>query len=374
MRAYGSASSFAAVLIMLGSSWVQADVLIGSAAPLTGQLAWHGETQERGIQVAVSEINAAGGLLGETVETVVADDHCDPQQAVAAANKLIADGVDVVIGHPCSGAAISASKVYADAGGLMITTTATNPMVTDQGFAQTFRMVARDTLQAEMAAAYLAEHRAHRRIAILHDGQAFGQGLAEVTKTELNRRGVTEVIYEQITPGKADYLDTLAELEVAGIEVLFYGGYQREAALLIRQARDHGYDLQMIGGDALLHEDFWHVAGPAAVGVRFLSMVDPRTNERAAPVVEMFRAEGFEPEGFTLYAYAAVEVWAQAVEQAGTVEPKAVAEALHGHQFDTVLGRIGFDKKGDVYGYEPFVWYVWQNGDYALVDPAKLTD
>ena len=88
----------------------------------------------------------------------------------------------------------------------------------------------------------------------------------------------------------------------------------------------------------------------------------------------MFRAEGFEPEDFTLYAYAAVEVWAQAVEQAGTVEPKAVAEALHGHQFDTVLGRIGFDKKGDVYGYEPFVWYVWQNGDYALVDPAKLTD
>jgi branched-chain amino acid transport system substrate-binding protein len=156
--------------------------------------------------------------------------------------------------------------------------------------------------------------------------------------------------------------------------VLFYGGYQREAAVLIRQARDYGYDLQMIGGDALLHEDFWHIAGPAAVGVRFVSVADPRSNEGAAPVIEKFRAEGYEPKGFTLYAYAAVEVWAQAVEQAGTFEPKAVAEALHAHKFETVLGRIGFDEKGDVYGYDPFVWYVWQNGDYAPVDPAKVTD
>ena len=374
MRASHSAAGFAAVLIMLGSSSVQAEVLIGVGAPLTGQMAWHGEDEERGIQLAMSEISAAGGFLGETVESVVADDFCDPQQAVAAANKLIADGVQVVIGHPCSGAAIAASKVYADAGVPMITVTATNPMVTDQGFAQTFRMVGRDTLQSEMAAAYLAEHRADRRIAILHDGQAFGQGLAEVTKAELNRRGVTEAIYDQITPGGADYLDTVAELEAAGIDVLFYGGYQREAALLIRQARDRGYDLQMIGGDALLHEDFWHIAGPAAVGVRFVSVADPRINEGAAPVLEKFRAEGYEPKGFTLYAYAAVEVWAQAVEKAGTFEPKAVAEALHGHKFDTVLGTIGFDEKGDVYGYEPFVWYVWQNGDYAPVDSAKLTD
>jgi branched-chain amino acid transport system substrate-binding protein len=366
MKTSLSAAGFAAVLSMLDASSVQAEVLIGVGAPLTGQLAWHGEDEERGIHLAISEISAAGGFLGETVETVVADDYCDPQQAVAAANKLIADGVKVVIGHPCSGAAIAASKVYADAGVPMITVTATNPLVTDQGFPQTFRMVGRDTLQSEMAAAYLAEHRADRGIAILHDGQAFGQGLAEMTKAELNRRGVMEAIYDQIAPGEADYLDTLAELEAAGIEVLFYGGYQREAVLLIRQARDHRYDLQMIGGDALLHEDFWHVAGPAAVGVRFVSVADPRTNEGAAPVIE--------PKGFTLYAYAAVEVWAQAVEKAGTVEPKAVAEALHSQDFDTVLGIIGFDAKGDVYGYEPFVWYVWQNGDYAPVDPAKLTD
>jgi branched-chain amino acid transport system substrate-binding protein len=235
-------------------------------------------------------------------------------------------------------------------------------------------MVARDTLQGEMAAAYLAERWADGRIAILHDGQAYGQGLAEATKAELNRRGVMEVMFAQITPGKEDYTDTLAELESRGIDVLFYGGYQPEAALLIRQARDRGDDLQMVGSDALVTEYFWHVAGPAAVGVRFVSMADARTNEAAAPVVEKFRAEGYEPEGLTLYSYGAVQAWAQAVEKAGTVEPKAVAEALHRHKFDTVLGRIGFDDKGDVYGYEPFAWYVWQDGDYAPIDPAKLTD
>jgi branched-chain amino acid transport system substrate-binding protein len=232
-------------------------------------------------------------------------------------------------------------------------------------------MVARDTLQAEMAAAYLAEHRADRRIAILHDGQAYGQGLAEVTKAELNRRGVTEAIYNHILPGQADYADTVEGLEAAGIDVLFYGGYQPEAALLIRQARDRGSDLQMIGSDALFTEYFWLVAGPAAVGVRFVSMADPRVNAAATATVEKFRAEGFEPEGLTLYSYAAIQVWAQAVERARTFDPDAVAEVLHAGEFDTVLGTIGFDDRGDVQGYEPFTWYVWQEGDYAPVsDPG----
>jgi branched-chain amino acid transport system substrate-binding protein len=359
----------AGLVISFATSSAHPEALIGSAAPLTGQMSWLGEQHQRAVAMAISEINAAGGLLGETLEVVEADDYCDGEQAVAAANMLIAHRVDVVVGHNCSGAAIPASKVYDEAGVLMITGVATNPMVTDRGFRRAFRMVARDTLQGEMAAAYLAEQRAGRKIAILHDGEGYGRGLAEATKAELNRRGVNEAIYRQITPGQVDYSDTLAQLETAGIDVLFYGGYQPEAALLIRQARDHGYDLELIGSDALVTEYFWRVAGPAAVGVRFVSMADPRTNPEAAPVVEKFRADGYEPEGFTLYSYAAVQVWAQAVEMAGTFEPKAVAEALHSHAFDTVLGRVGFDDNGDVYGYEPFTWYVWQEGDYAPAAP-----
>jgi branched-chain amino acid transport system substrate-binding protein len=189
--------SLAPLIVALGATFgtaslVHAEILIGSAAPMTGKMSWFGEQHQRGVAMAVSEINAAGGLLGGPIEVIDADDFCDAEQAIAAANKLIAYGVDVVVGHNCSGAAIPASKVYADAGVLMITGTATNPIITDQGFEQTFRMVARDTLQGEMAAAYLAERRADQRTAILHDGEGYGQGLAEATKAELNRRGVTE--------------------------------------------------------------------------------------------------------------------------------------------------------------------------------------
>jgi branched-chain amino acid transport system substrate-binding protein len=363
-----------ASLATLATSPAGAEILVGSAGPFTGKMSWLGEQHQRAVEIAVSDINAGGGVLGEPLKIVEADDYCDKEQAVAAANKLIADGVAVVVGHNCSGAAIPASKVYADAGLLMITGTATNPIITDQGFRQTFRMVARDTLQGQMAATYMAEHMADRRIAILNDGEGYGKGLAEATKAELNRRGVKEARYAQITPGKVDYSDTLAELEAAGIEVLFYGGYQPEAALLIRQARDRGYDLKLIGSDALVTEYFWRVAGPAAVGVRFVSMADPRTNAAAAPVVAKLRAQGYEPEGFTLYSYAAVEVWAQAVEKAGTLDTGAVAEALRSHQFDTVLGRIGFDENGDVYGYEPFVWYVWQEGKYVLLESGAAKE
>jgi branched-chain amino acid transport system substrate-binding protein len=182
-----------------------------------------------------------------------------------------------------------------------------------------------------------------------------------------NAGGVQEVIFQQITPGQTDYTGVIAQLQDASIDVLFYGGYTEEAALLIRQAHTAGDDLQMIGGDGLVTEYFWLVARDAAVGVRFVSLADPRNNEEAAAVVERFRTQGYEPEGFTLYSYAAVQVWAQAVEKAGTFAADAVAETLRSETFATVLGTIGFDAKGDVAGYDPFTWYVWQEGDYEPV-------
>jgi branched-chain amino acid transport system substrate-binding protein len=225
-----------------------------------------------------------------------------------------------------------------------------------------------------MVGDYLAERWGDHDIAIVHDGQAYGKGVAEDARRRLQERGVSEVMFEAIEPGQADYSDLIDRLQAEKIDALYFGGYTAEAGLIIRQARSRDYDLQIIGSDALISEYFWHVAGPAAAGVMFVSYADPRTNNEAAAVVEQFRADGYEPEGLTLYSYAGVEVWAQAVEKAGTLEPKAVAGALRTHTFDTVLGTIGFDDKGDVYGYEPFVWYVWQEGNYAPADPAKVTD
>ena len=358
----------AALAVRLAPLSAHAEVRIGAATPLTGTMAWFGEQHERGVALAVAELNEAGGLLGESIELIVADDYCDGEQAVAAARKLIADGVVFVAGHLCSGAAIPASALYQEAGIVMISPSATNPKLTEQGFSNVFRVVKRDSDQARLAGDYLAGRWGDAKIAILHDGTVYGQGLAEATKQQLNRHGVTETRFDQITPGQPEYTETVSMLEAAGIKVLFYGGHPAEAALIARQVHDSGYDLQLVGSDNLNTEYFLRAAGPAVEGVRFVAVADARTQEAAAPVVAKFRAEGYEPEGYTLYAYAVIQVWAQVVETAGTFEADAVVEALRDNEFDTVLGRLGFDDKGDVTGVDSFIWYVWSDSGYHPVE------
>jgi branched-chain amino acid transport system substrate-binding protein len=362
--------SAAAVLAMAPAvSPAHAEVRIGLAAPLTGPMAWAGANAERGAAIAVADLNARGGVLGEQIELLMADDYCDGEQAVAAANKLVADGVVAVFGHQCSGAAIPASKVYADAHILMISNFATNPTLTEQGLANVFRVVGRDDLQGRIAGDLLAERWGNERIAILHDGEAYGKGLAEETKRRLNDRGTAEAMFEAIEPGKADYWGIVQKMRAGGIEILYYGGYQAEAALIIRQAREHGYELQLVAGDGIANEDFGLIAGPASDGALMTFYSSPSGPEAAAFAARF--TEGLRPP-FTTYA--AFQVWAQAAAKAGTLETKAVADALRAGEFDTVLGRIGFDAKGDVTGYETFVWYVWKDGKYAPVEPGKLTE
>lgn len=351
-----------------------AEILMGVPGPLTGGLAWFGEQMQEGIGMKVAELNAAGGVLGEQIELLPVDDYCDPEQAIAAAQKLVEARVDVVIGHLCSGAAIPASKIYEDAGILFFGSSATNPKLTEQGFRTVFRITGRDTLQGIMAADHLAKRWGDMDIAIVHDGGAYGEGVAEAARRRLHERGVSEVMFEAIAPGGTDYLDLIDQLQAKGVDAIFFGGYYAEAGLIIRQARSRGYALHMIGPDTLNTEFFWRIAGEASEGVLFPSNPELRNKPEAAPLVAKFRAKGYEPEGITLQTYIATSVWAEAVEEAGTLELDAVIESLRAHKFDTLLGTIGFDEKGDVTGYEPFEWYIWKGGQYAPADPAELTN
>lgn len=341
----------------------RAEVLIGMAGPLTGKDAWFGEQMQRGAQQAVADINAGGGVLGQQVRLISADDFCDPEQAIAAARKLVSDGVIFVVGHYCSHASIPASAVYEAAGVVMISPTSTNPTLTELGRANVFRVVNRDDVNGMVVGNYLADHWAGNKVAILHDNTTFGKGIAEETKKQLNRRGVTEAVYKAYVPGRADYGTEIAELQAAGIAVAFIGGYHTEIGLMARQARDRGYSVQLVAGLGLGSEEFKLIAGPAAEGVLFLDVADPRRRAEAAPVVERFRASGYEPEGYTLYAYGAVQVWAQAAQKAGSLQPPAMIASLRQNQFDTVLGPIDFNEKGDLAVQNP-VWWVWRGGEY----------
>ena len=352
----------------------RADIPIGFSSALTGPYAWLSEHSLAGTELAIADLNAKGGVLGEPLEPIVVDDGCNAELAPLAAEKLVSEAVAVVFSVTCSGAAIPASKVYRRAGIPMIEAGATNPQLTEESEGGVFRIVGRDDLQGTIGGDYLADRWGNSNIAIVHDTSTYGKGLAEEVKKRLNQRGVSEVLFTTYAPGAMDFSDLLDQLSAASIEVLYVGGYSPEAGLIIRQARDRKYSVQLVAGDSLSTGEFWLVAGPAGEGALFTSFSDPTHEPRAAEVMGRLQGQLQQPNARALYSYAAVQLWAQAVEKAGTFEPKAVAAALHANQFDTVLGTIGFDEKGDVTGYEPFVWYVWREGNYAPVDPAKLTD
>jgi branched-chain amino acid transport system substrate-binding protein len=348
----------------------RAEVLIGMAGPITGKEAWYGEQMQRGAAAAVADLNAKGGVLGQQVQLTTADDFCDPEQAVAAARKLVSDGAVLVVGHFCSGASIPASEVYAAAGVPQISPGSTNPMLTELGRANVFRIQNRDDGVGTGIGNYLADQWPDQKIAILHDNTAFGKGIAEFTKAQLNRRGVTETIYQAYVPGRNNYGAEIDDLQAADIAVAFIGGYPTEIALMARAAGDRGYPVQLVAGLGLTAEDFGLVAGAAGEGALFVDVADPRGRAEAAPVVERFRASGYEPEGYTLYAYAALQVWAEAAEKAGSLELSAMIASLREHQFDTVLGPIDFDDKGDLTVQNP-VWYVWRGGTYAPLEQGE---
>jgi branched-chain amino acid transport system substrate-binding protein len=236
-------------MLALTALAARADVLIGLAGPLTGKEAWTGEQMRRGARLAVADLNANGGVLGQQVRLIEADDFCDSEQAVAAAKKLVSDGVIAVIGHFCSHSSIPASAVYQAAGVLMICPISTNPMLTELGRANVFRVNYRDDAAGMIAGNYLADHWAGQKIAILHDNTIFGKGLADATKKQLNLSGLSEAIYQAYVPGKKEYGTEIAGLQAANIAVAFIGGYQSEIALMARAARDRGYPLQIMAGE-----------------------------------------------------------------------------------------------------------------------------
>jgi branched-chain amino acid transport system substrate-binding protein len=365
----------AVAVISVAALWcaaAEADIGIGVAGPMTGAYAWFGEQYQRGAGLAVADLNAAGGVLGQSVELIVGDDFCDAEQAVALARKLVSDGVAFVAGHWCSHSAIPASKVYEQAEIIMIAPGAISAKLTDEGGPNVFRVCGRDDRQGAKVADYLADHRTGKKIAILDDGTTFGTGLANGVERRLREHGLSVAMEAAYTPGEAEYSALASRMHAAGIDVFFVGGYHRETGLIFRQARDRGYDLELIANSAMATADFPMITGPGLGGTLMVAAADMRTTPHAAAVVAHFREQGYEPPGFTLYAYAAVQVWAQAAEAAGSLDFDAVTLAMRRLQFDTVLGRIGFDDKGDVTGFDPWQWYVWQaDGTYVPLEQGS---
>jgi branched-chain amino acid transport system substrate-binding protein len=334
---------------------------------MTGKEATFGAQFLAGASTAVDDINAKGGVLGKQLKLQTGDDQCDPKQARAVAEQLAASGAVFVAGHFCSSSSIPASSVYNEQGVIQISPGSTNPAYTDERPGPfSFRVCGRDDQQGGVAGAYLAKEFKDKKIAILHDKTAYGQGLADETKKALNAAGKKEVFFESITPGEKDYTAIVTKLKQNGIDLVYLGGYHTEAGLIIRQMRAQGMKTILAGGDALVSSELGAIAGDDVEGTLMTFSPDPRKNPAAKNVVEALQKKGVNPEGYVVYAYAAVQVWAQASEKAGTTDGAKVVEALNSNEFDTALGKFKFDSKGDP-NLPPYVFYRWGKKTYEQI-------
>jgi len=340
----------------------QADIKIGVAGPFSGPNATYGAQYWKGASQAAEDINAAGGVNGEKIVLVQGDDACEPKQAVAVANRLVdQDKVMAVVGHFCSSSTMPASEVYDDAGVLSITPGSTNPQITERGMKTLFRMCGRDDQQGAIAANFMLDKLKAKKVAVIHDKDTYGQGLADATKAALEKRGVKEVMYEGLSRGEKDFNALVTKIAQANPDVVYFGGCHPEAGPLVRQMREQGVKANFFSGDCIVTQELVTAAGGPQYtnGIYMTFGNDPRQIPDGKAVIDKFRKGGFEPEGYTLYAYASIQALAAAYQGAGKDNAKA-SEWLKSHDVPTVMGKKAWDGKGDL-KVSDYVIYQWDD-------------
>lgn len=346
-------------------------IKIGLAGPLTGASAAFGEQLWRGAQQAAQDINQAGGIEGKKIEVIKGDDACEPKQAVSVANRLIeSDKVVAVIGHFCSSSTLPATEVYAEAGILSITPGSTNPKVTERGLSTVLRTCGRDDQQGRVAAEFAVNHLKAKKVAVLHDKDTYGQGLADAMKARMNSLGIKEVLYEGVTRGEKDFNALVTKIKSLQAEVVYFGGLYNEAGPLVRQIREQGLKTAFISGDGIVSENFFTAVGGGKFvqGVYMTFGADFRKIPEGREVVEKFRATGFEPEGYTLYAYTTMQAIAEAMKATHSTEGETLAQWLKNHSVKTVMGEKSWDEKGDL-KVSDYVMYRWgTDGKYSQIE------
>ena len=363
------------LLLLTGLAWAgaaSAEVKLGLAGPVTGPSASTGIQMKSGVERAIADINAQGGVLGEKFVLSVGDDVSDPKQGVSVANQFVGQGIQFVVGDYNSGVSIPASEVYQENGILQITPASTNPTFTERKMWNVFRTCGRDDQQGQVAGDYIATHFAGKKVAIVQDKTTYGKGLADETRKVMNAKGVTEVLYEGVNTGEKDYTAVVSKIKQSGADVVFFGGLYTEGGLIVRQMRDQGVAAVLVGGDGLASAEFASVGGPGVEGSLMTFGPDPTKRPEAAAVVKSLEAKNINPESYTLYSYAAVQVIKQAAEKAQSLDPKKVAEAMHsGMTFDTVIGKFSYNANGDRNDAD-YVVYVWKKTADGKINYVQL--
>jgi branched-chain amino acid transport system substrate-binding protein len=345
-------------------------IKMGVAGAHSGDLASYGIPTVKAAELVVKKINARGGVLGKPVELVVEDDQCKTEVAVNVATKLLTEKVDVVLGHICSGPCKASLGIYETGGVILMSPSATNTDLTKSGQHNNFfRTIAPDDAQAKTQIDFCLNVLKAKTIAIIHDKGDYGKGLAEFARGFLEKDDRGELLlFEGITPGAVDYSAVINKVKRSKAEVMLYGGFHPEASKLVQQMRRKKMHTVFISDDGVKDITFIKVAGKYAEGVYATGPTDTTANPLAIAAIEEHRsAYGSDPGAFFLNAYAAATAMLEGIQIAGAADFESVSKALRSNYFDTPLGRISFDERGDAIGVGFAVFQV-QNGQYVEVE------
>src|SRR5471030_860651 len=352
---------FAAMVLagVAGHSFAADTIKIGIAGPKTGPVTQYGDMQFMGAKQAIADINAKGGVDGKMLEAKEYDDACDPKQAVAVANKVVNDGVKFVVGHLCSSSTQPATDIYEDEGVIMITTAATSPEITARGYKLIFRTIGLDSAQGPAAGNYIADHVKPKVVAVIHDKQQYGEGIATAVKQTLEKKGVKVALFEGINAGDKDFGSLIQKLKQANVDFVYYGGYHPELGLILRQAQEKGVNAKFMGPEGVGNDSISQIAQDASEGLLVTLPKSFDQDPANKELVAAFAAKKEDPSGpFVFPAYAAVEVIAGGIEAAKSEDTAKVAAAIHAGSFKTPTGDLSYDAKGDLKDFK-FVVYKW---------------
>ena len=339
-------------------------IRIGAAGPMTGDQSKMGIDLRNGVELAVSEWNDKGGVLGKKIQLVPGDDQADPKQAVSIANKFINQKVNAVVGHWNSNCSINASTYYNTAKIVSISPASTNPRLTQQGYKTVFRVCGTDDQQGGVAAEFVLRTMQPKRVAVLHDNTTYGKGLADFFKQVIEKNAQV-VYYDGIQTKDPDYKAVLTLIKQKNPDVYFFGGVYPEAGRLVRQAKEVGMNVSMVTGDGVYDPTFITIAGNSADGTYVTFGKDPSGLPTSKSFNEKYSAKYGAPGPYSIYAYDAANIILTAFQKTGTTDGLTVAAYIAKNTFTGAFGDISFDKNGDV-TRAPYV--VWKVADGKFVE------
>jgi branched-chain amino acid transport system substrate-binding protein len=344
-------------------------IKVGLAAVQSGSDAQIGATMLYGSLIAIDEWNAKGGVLGKHIDTISLDDEGNPQKASTVAHNLVDDGVVAVLGHLNSSCTIPASIVYNDAKIIQVTPGSTNPKYTEQGFPYAFRICGRDDQQGPIAAKYMHDVLKLNKIAILHNKTAYGEGLATEVKKTFESLGGTVTMFQGIGTDENDFSANISVIQGSGAQGFFWGGMYGQGGPLCVKMRQSGVNIPFVSGDGCFDDSFVNTVGGTAANV-FLSFgKDYHQIPAAQPFLQKYKDTYHQSEGaYSVYGYDAANVLLAAIQQAGTTDADKVAAVMKSRSFDTILGKVEFDAKGDVKGSGFVIWTIKDGKLQALPD------